>query len=79
MHNASLSSAEQSLVLASVEGDSGIAASASHTERLFGPMDNTVRQDVIAVTDMGVKDNTSAEDDDFAAWVAYRKAKKNLA
>ena len=56
-----------------MQGNMGIAAGARQMRRLFGSRRGAVRQDVLATTDVGVN---SHEEGDFAAWVAYRKAKK---
>ena len=41
--------------------------------RLFGSRGNAARQDVSLASDV---DTASAEESDYAAWAAYRKAKK---
>ena len=46
--------------------------------RLFGPMGNAVRPDVLATTEMEEQAQDAVDDDDFDAWVAFCKAKKNL-
>ena len=40
--------------------------------RLFGPRDCASRRDVPVAADMG----TASEEEDFEAWIAYRKAKR---
>ena len=75
---AALLRAEKSLGLASPRGNSGAAAAARWTRRLRGPMGNAVRQDVLAATDLEEKAGGAPDDDDFEAWVASRKAEKNL-
>ena len=62
--------------LASAQGNLGIAPAAKRMRRLFGPMGKTVRQNDLEVTDMGDKAKTASDDDDFAAWAAYRKENK---
>ena len=73
MQKAPLPRAEKSLLLASVHGDLGIAADARQMRRLFGPCGVTALQDVLAAADLHA---ISTDDDDYAAWVAHRKAKR---
>ena len=71
--NASNPRSEKWLALASVQGNLGISAVAQQMRRLFGRHGGVGRRDVFQAADVDV---TSSEDDDFAGWVAYRKAKK---
>ena len=73
LQNASLSRSQESLVLASVQGYLGISAVARQRRRFLGPRDGVARQDVLAATDV---DGNSNDEDDFAAWVGRRGAKK---
>ena len=63
---------EKSLVLAGVQGKAGIRAVARRMRRFFGPHGGAVRQDVLVATDVDFESN----DDDYAAWAAYRQAGK---
>ena len=69
--NASNPRSEKWLALASVQGNLGISAVAQQMRRLFGRHGGVGRRDVFQAADVDV---TSSEDDDFAGWVAYRKA-----
>ena len=72
MRNTSLSRSEKSLVLASVRGNSEIAATTRRTRRLFGSCAGAARQGVLEATDVEVNPIY----DDYADWVAYRQAEK---
>ena len=67
VQNASLCRPETPPELASVHGNLGISAAARQMLQLVGPRGGAVRQDVLDV---------SSDNDDFAASVAYRVAKK---
>ena len=61
------------MVLTSVLGNLGLAAVARQMRRQLGPGDSAALRDVLAAPDAGA---TSNENDDFAAWVPHRNAKK---
>ena len=65
--NTSLSLIDKSLVLASVRENLGMAAEERQLGRLFGPMGDAVRQDVLAATDTGEKAKDASEGGDFEA------------
>ena len=73
MKNASHSRSKKPTGLARVQGYVGISAVARQMRGLIGLCGGVTRQDVSAAADA---DANSNGDDDFAAWVAYRKAKK---
>ena len=56
-------------------GDVGMAPAPRQMGRLLGPPGGAVRQHVPAATEV----DAYSSGDDFAAWMAYRKAKKSLA
>ena len=72
MRGTTLSRSEEAVVLAGAQGSSGISVVARQTRRPSGPRGGDARQDLLAATDLDVKSN----DDDYAAWAAFRKAKK---
>ena len=74
MRNDFLSRSDKWLALADVQGDLGLAAVERQMERLFGPPDGAVRRDVLAAA----KSDVNPSDDDYAALVAYRNAKKQM-
>ena len=45
--------------------------------RLFGPMGNSGRQDVLLVTKDREKSKSLKDNEDFGAWAAHHKAKQN--
>ena len=73
MHNAASPKYKQSLVLASIRNNLAFPEVSSQMRRLFGPRASAVRQDVLAAADL----DTVSEEEDYAAWVAYRKARKD--
>ena len=75
MQTATLSRSEKSLALAGAQGNLGNAEAARQMVRLFGPRRGVARQDVLAATTVAANSN----DDGFAAWIAYRKAKTGKA
>ena len=74
-----LPSTDSSMALASVHGDLCMAGAARQMRRLFAPLGAAVCQYVLAATDVDEKSKDASGDDDFEAWVAYRKAKRMLA
>ena len=74
LRDASLSRSEKSAVVASVQGNLGVSAAARQIRRLLRPRGGAAREDVSAAGDV---DSNSNDQDDFAAWDAYRKARKN--
>ena len=74
MQNESLSRPDKSLVWASVRGNSLMAAAVKQRRRFFGPSCRTVREDVLAATEV----DAHSSDGDFAALAAYRKARKRV-
>ena len=78
LQNAPLFRAEKSPVASSAQGGLGIAERARQTRRLYGPMDNSGRRDVLWVTEDGERSKYPWDDEDFGVWAAYRQDKKNL-
>ena len=52
--------------------NAGVPEASSQIRPLFGPRGNAARQDVLSAADL----DAVSEEEDFEAWVAYRKAKK---
>ena len=60
------------MVLASLSNTLASPQVSPRMRRLFGPRGNASRQDVRVAQDM----DTVSEEEDFEAWMAYRKAKR---
>ena len=63
---------QKPLILATAQANLGDAAAAGRARRLFGPMENTARQDVLAAADTEDKAKATSDDDHVAAWNTYR-------
>ena len=72
MQNAALSKDERTLVLASLHNALAFLEVSAQMRCLFGPSGYKSRQDVPVAADM----DAPSEEEDFAAWAAYRKAKR---
>ena len=72
VQNASLSQNEKYLALANIQNTLASPAVANQMRRFFGPRGNAARQDVLFAADL----ETVSEKEDYAAWGAFRKAKK---
>ena len=72
MQNAALSKNEKTMALASLGNTLAFPLVSARMRRLFGPCGYASRQDVMVAQDM----DTVSEEEDFEAWVAYRKAKR---
>ena len=72
MHNGALSKNGKSPVLNSIRNALAFPEVACQMRRLFGPRGSATRQNVLVAADMG----TVAEEEDFEACAACRKAKK---
>ena len=72
MRNAALSENAKTIVLASLGNALPFPQVSAQTRRLFGPRGRASRQDVLVTQDMDM----AFEEEDFEAWLAYRKAKR---
>ena len=72
VQNAALLGNGKSMGLACVQNNLAFPGAPSLMRRLFGPRGSAVRQDVLAAADLG----PALGEEDYAAWVAYRKARK---
>ena len=70
MQNAALNKNEKSLVLASLGNTLAFPQASAQMRRLFGHCGHASRQDVPVAEDL----DTASEEEDFEAWMAYRKA-----
>ena len=70
--DASLSKNERQLITASAGSPLAFSQVAAQMRRLFGNVGSDQRQDALAAQDL----DTVSEEEDFEAWVAYRKAKR---
>ena len=73
MQNAGLPNNDKPQALASIRNTLAFPQASRQMCRLFGPRGSEARQDVLLAADL----DTVSEEEDFAAWVAYRKAKKD--
>ena len=65
--------ADKPLVAASVQGHLGTASAPGRMSRSFGHVENAVRQDVLAATDVEGEATDASGDDDFEPRGANRK------
>ena len=72
IQNAALSKNERQLVIASVGSSLAFGHVSAQMRRLFGNIGSSQSMDVLVAQDM----DQVSEEDDFEAWVAYRKAKR---
>ena len=72
IQNAALSKTEKQLVVASVGSSLVFGNVAAQMRRLFGNMGSSQNMDVLVTQDV----DQASDEDDFEAWVAYRKAKR---
>ena len=70
--NAALPKNEKTRVLTSLRNTLAFPQVSAQMRRLFGPCGYASRQDVMVAQDM----DTVSEEEDFEAWIAYRKAKR---
>ena len=77
MQNAASPKHYKLLVLGRIQGALSLAAAETEMRRLLGSCGSAARQDTLVAADAN---SSSAEKNDLAAWLAYRKAtKKNFA
>ena len=72
MQNALPSKNGKSLASARIQHALAFPVAANQTRRLFGPRGNAARSNILLAEYWGAV----SEDEDYAAWAAYRKAKK---
>ena len=72
MRNGASAKNEKSPAPASVRSAPALPEVSSHMRRLFGPRGSAARHGVLAAADV----DAVSEEEDFEAWAAYRKARK---